>query len=111
MRARRTDANLTEIADAFRALGCSVDHTNDLWDLTIGYGGLTMLIEVKDGRKVPSARKLTKRAASFKASWKGGYRIVESVDQVSEVVSVLRQITAALRDPWQTPGGPLPCAR
>lgn len=97
MRARRTDANLTEVADAFRKLGCSVDVTNEIWDLTIGYGGITMLIEVKDGTKSPSKTKLTTRAKIFEANWKGGYRVVKNLGDVAETVKVLENWHRAIR--------------
>ena len=97
MRAKRTDANLTPIIEAFRKLGCSVDVTNDLWDLTVGLGGQTILIEVKDGSKPPSARKLTKRSRLFAMTWKGGYKVVENLDGVTETVALLRDWSRRLR--------------
>lgn len=85
MRARRTDANHSAIAEAFEKAGFSVHRTNGYWDLTIGFGGITLLIEVKDGTKPPSKRKLTPREAKFHSTWTGGIRIVKSVDEISEI--------------------------
>lgn len=90
MRARRTDANLTDLVNAFRKLGCSVHVTNRDWDLTIGYGGLTMLCEAKDGAKPPSARKLTKNEEKFHSTWTGGIRIIKDLEDVAETVKVLQ---------------------
>ena len=81
-RARRTDANHSEIAVAFEKSGFSVHRTNGDWDLTVGYGGITILVEVKDGKKPPSARKLTPREATFHATWTGGIRLITCVDDV-----------------------------
>ena len=62
-RAARTDANHATIRDALRSVGCSVADTSAVGqgfpDLVIGFRGATMLIEVKDGSKAPSRRKLT----------------------------------------------------
>lgn len=69
-----------------------------MWDATIGYGGLTMLIECKDGKKSPSRRKLTKREEDFHATWTGGIRIVDSLDAVLETVEVLKRWHLAIRN-------------
>lgn len=91
MRARRTDSNHTEIAEAFEKLGFSVDKTNDLWDLTIGYGGLTLLVEVKDGKKPPSKRRLTARAKKFHDTWKGGIRVITCLEDVEEAARTMKK--------------------
>ena len=98
-RDRRTDGNHTSVAKAFEKLGCSVHRTNLAWDLTVGYGGLTMLIEVKDGSKPPSRRRLTALEDKFHATWTGGIRIVENLDDVTECVKTLREWHAAI---WRT---------
>jgi len=85
MRARRTDANHTAVAEAFEKAGFSVDKTNGLWDLTVGYGGITILVEVKDGSKPPSKQKLTDREKKFHGSWTGGIRLITKVEDVQEV--------------------------
>jgi hypothetical protein len=41
-------------------------------DLLVGYQGATYLMEVKDGRKPPSARKLTEDEAAWHERWRGG---------------------------------------
>ena len=89
MRAKRTDRNLTQIVDLFRSLGCSVDVTNDIWDLTIGIAGKTVLVEVKDGALSPSKKRLTPRADLFRRHWKGAYRVVENDDEARLVVMEL----------------------
>lgn len=91
MRARRTDANLKQIAAAFRKAGAQVHVTNGAWDLTVGYGGLTVLVECKDGSKPPSARKLTPAEREFHAQWTGGIRVVEDEDDVRDVMACLEK--------------------
>lgn len=86
----KTDANHTEVVKALRAAGCSVISLAPLGcgipDLAVGYRGRNWLLEVKDGSKPPSARKLTDDEAAFMAAWKGQYAVVESAEQAIEVV-------------------------
>jgi hypothetical protein len=95
MKARRVDGNLKLIVAAFRKLGCSVHVTNGAWDLTVGLGGMTRLVEVKDGSKPPSARKLTPAQVEFRRTWTGGIELVESVEHVASVVNAMRAQWAA----------------
>lgn len=94
MRARRTDSNLTEIVKAYRKLGCRVDVTNMRWDLTVQFGGLTDLVEVKDGAKPPSARKLTE--AEEKTHETLMIRMVMSIEQVADHVAALHEKSLAI---------------
>ena len=87
-RARRVDANLSGIVQAYRALGCKVHVTNAAWDLTVQYGGVTDCVEVKDGSKSPSRRKLT--PAEQKLHDILMIRIVLGLDQVKDHVAALR---------------------
>ena len=96
-RARRVDANLESIVRTFRDLGCSVHVTNGAWDATIGYGGLTMLVEVKDGAKPKSARKFTPAQVKFRATWTGGIYLVECHEHALSAVKTLRRWHAAIR--------------
>lgn len=90
-RAPRTDANHTEVADAFEAMGCSVWKVKDVVDLVVGYGNLSFLVEVKDGKKPPSNQKLTPRAEKFRATWRGGMMLVRSEKDVADCVAKIRR--------------------
>jgi hypothetical protein len=75
-RAARRDENEKEIIKAMRAEGAYVKVINDegLFDLLVAYTGPsgfqhTLLIEVKDGSKPPSARRLTPAEAKFHDEW------------------------------------------
>ena len=75
-RAARRDANEGDIIKAMRAEGAYVKVINDegLFDLLVAYTGPsglehTLLIEVKDGAKPPSARRLTDAEAKFHEEW------------------------------------------
>jgi hypothetical protein len=91
----KTDANHSEIVAAFRKLGCSVLSLAPLGrgapDLAVGYGGITALVEVKDGGKPRSAQKLTPDQREFWDTWKGGVRLVNGLDAVVETVELLKR--------------------
>jgi len=94
-RAARTDRNHSEIAAAFAAMGCSVHSLaavgQGVPDLLIGVAGRTLLIEVKDGSKSPSRRKLTAEQQHFKATWRGQLFYVDSVEDVPTIVNAMRK--------------------
>ena len=86
--ARRTDGPQTEIAKEFRKLGYHVWFTFRLpncVDLVISKDKFTAAVEVKDGEKPPSARKLTAGEIEFKAAFKGRYYLCESIKDVHEI--------------------------
>lgn len=89
-RAARVDANQDQIVSALRACGATVrvvTQGDGLPDLLVGYRGYTILMEVKDGRKPPSARKLTEEEEKFFMNWTGGMlAIVNSVDEALELL-------------------------
>jgi hypothetical protein len=75
-RAARRDDNEQSIIKAMRAEGAYVKVINDegLFDLLVAYTGPsgfqhTLLIEVKDGAKPPSARRLTPAELKFHDEW------------------------------------------
>lgn len=72
-RAARRDANERRVIDALRACGAYVKQINDegLADLLIFYRGHTLIFEVKDGDKPPSARALTPAEQKFHDEWPG----------------------------------------
>jgi hypothetical protein len=83
--ARRIDANQTEIVTALRCAGAWVYSTAALGggfpDLLCYARGMFFLLEVKDGNKPPSARKLTEAEAAFVSSCPGPVHVVCSVSQ------------------------------
>ena len=92
MSPKRTDANQPEIVKAFRDLGCSVRSIHMVGDgvpdLIVGIAGITLLVEIKDGKKPPSARQLTRAEALFHENWRGRKpEIVMSVTDAEEIVS------------------------
>ena len=90
--AARIDANQEQIVTALRAMGATVrivTQGNGLPDLLVGFRGVTILMEVKDGQKVPSARKLTPAEQKFFEEWRGG--IVAIVNSVDEAIDLLKR--------------------
>lgn len=90
MRAARIDANQPEIVEALREAGCSVQllHTvgKGCPDLLVGWQGINCLVEVKDGSKPPSARKLTPDQVEWHRDWNGQVAVAESVDDAIRIV-------------------------
>ena len=84
---KRTDRNHSEIINAIRKIpNISVFSTHEVGkgfpDIVIGYKGINYLIEIKDGNKPPSARKLTDAELQFHSNWKGQIKIVNNLDEV-----------------------------
>jgi len=83
-RAAKVDDNQKDIVKALRAIGATVrivTQGEGIPDLLVGFRGHTVLMEVKDGNKPPSARKLTEAEQKFFEEWRGGMlAVVESVD-------------------------------
>ena len=89
MRRARVDDNQPIIVKTFRDLGWIVAHTHMVGagfpDIVCSRSGTTILVEIKDGAKPPSARKLTKPEQEFHQLWQGALHIVESVEEVFEL--------------------------
>jgi len=89
-RKARTDANHAEIVDALRQIGASVCDLSRVGsgcpDLLVGYRGVNLPLEVKDGSKPPSRQKLTPLEMEFRRSWRGTVRTVCSVTEALDVV-------------------------
>lgn len=87
-RAAKVDDNQSEVVKLFRKLGWCVLITSQLkncCDIIVSKNGRTVAVEIKDGSKPPSARKLSDGELEFRAKWKGEYALVETIDHVIEV--------------------------
>lgn len=92
----KVDANHLEIAQALRRLGCSVVSLAQIGrgvpDLLCGCYKKTLLLEIKDGNKPASQRKLTPQEEEFHASWRGGHCfVIHSVDEAVQLVQKLNR--------------------
>ena len=88
--AARIDANKEQIVSALKAAGAYVYDVKLPVDLLVGYNNLTVLIEIKDGNKPPSQRKLTKLQQDFFNNWTGGPLAV--VDSPEAALRLLKTI-------------------
>jgi Holliday junction resolvase len=88
----KIDANQTEIVKALRQAGCSVQSLagvgNGCPDLLVARNGLMWLMEVKDGSKCPSARKLTDDEIAWRQRWNATVHVVEGVEDALAMVSL-----------------------
>jgi len=86
----RRDDNESIIVETLRKAGAYVRIVtmgDGVPDLLVGYKGYTLLLEVKDGNKVPSARKLTKAEQKFFDEWTGGLlAIIESPEDALAIL-------------------------
>lgn len=94
MRIARVDDNQAGIVKALREVGATVTPTHMVGkgfpDLVVGYRGANFLLEVKDGAKAPSARKLTPAEMDWHEAWRGNAHIVDSVKAALIAVGALR---------------------
>ena len=89
-RAPRVDANQGEIIAALRDHGASVESLagqhKGCPDLLVGWKGKNYLMEVKDGSRPPSGRKLTEMQVVWHSVWEGQVDVVASVDEALELL-------------------------
>jgi len=99
--ARKVDENQAQVVAALRALGATVQSLAAVGagvpDLLVGHRGRTFLLEVKDGRKVPSARYLTDAEDGWHRSWRGGPCLV--VQSAGDAVFVVTGQRIEKREP------------
>lgn len=90
-RAAKTDANQQQIIDALRKIGASVQPLHAVGsgcpDILVGWRGMNTTLEIKDGAKPPSARKLTPDQERWHAEWRGQVAVVENVEQAIAAVT------------------------
>ena len=90
MRRARVDRNQKEIVAALRKGGATVHCLHAVGggcpDLVVGWKGVNYLMEVKDGEKPMSQRKLTPDQVKWHDQWKGQKCVVKSVDEALYIV-------------------------
>jgi Holliday junction resolvase len=94
-RAAKVDDNQEEIVKALRAVGATVQTLaavgKGVPDLLVGYQGQTILVEVKDGKKSPSERRLTEDQLKWHGAWNGGpLAIVTDVEGAWRAIGLLK---------------------
>lgn len=87
-RAARVDDNQPEIVKAFRSLGWYVliiSQLKNCCDIIVSKNGRTIAVEIKDGKKSPSQRKLSTGELKFKDEWQGEYKLIICVKDVLDI--------------------------
>jgi len=84
----KVDANQTAVVKVARQLGATVESLATIGrgcpDLLLGYRGKNYLVEVKDGTKSPSRRKLLEAQERWHVSWNGNVVTVTSTHDLIE---------------------------
>ena len=98
MRAAKVDRNHPEIVAGLRKAGVKVQSLAAIGggvpDLLCGFRGVLSLLEVKDGKKVASARKLTEDQVKWHAEWSGmPVYVVDSLEAALSVFGLLKEKT------------------
>jgi Holliday junction resolvase len=94
-RAAKIDANQDAVTIALRAAGAKVQSLaatgKGVPDLLCQYKGTFYLIEVKDGQKTPSQRRLTPDQVKWHEEWKCAFLgVVESPDEALRFIGVIK---------------------
>jgi len=87
-RFNKPDANQESIIAALRQIGCTVHVVNRApFDIVVGRNGKTYILELKDGRKPPSAQALKPSQEKFKREWLGQWDCVNCINDAIRVVT------------------------
>jgi len=85
MRAGRTDGNHAEVIKVLRDNGMdarSIAALGNGWpDVVVGWRGVNIFLEIKDGAKYPSQRALTAAEQEFFGTWGGQVKLVMSPEE------------------------------
>jgi len=88
----KIDANQPEIVQALRKAGCTVQTLaavgKGVPDLLVGLRGSNFLLEIKDGKRPPSQKKLTDDQVAWHKAWGGSVTVVENPDQALRAVGL-----------------------
>lgn len=89
---KKVDANQTEVVEALRKCGFSVAVTSSLGkgfpDLVVGKNYKNVLVELKDGNKSASKRRLTQDEERFFNEWRGIVVVANNIDDIIKAFDV-----------------------
>jgi len=95
-RASRVDTNQQSVILEAKKLGATVQPLHMVGqgcpDLIIGFRGHNLLVEIKDGTKPPSARKLTPQQKDWHQNWRGNVYVIT---HWMEVINLIKSCSAA----------------
>ena len=88
---KKVDANHKAIVEGLRSLGASVQSIAAVGrgcpDLLVGWRKRNVILEVKDGQKFPSQRKLTIAEEEWQRGWRGQVNTVHSLEEAIGVLT------------------------
>ena len=93
IRAAKVDSNQKEIIKTFRQLGAYVIHTHQIknaFDCLVFFNGKIYPCEIKDGKKAPSARKLTEGELKCKNEielQRCQYHVITNIEDVIKLLN------------------------
>ena len=89
----RVDENQRDIVAALRAAGASVLHMHELGrgapDIAAGFRGENHFLEIKDGSKPPSARRLTPKEQEWHDAWQGQVAVVNTPEEALAAIGAI----------------------
>lgn len=92
-RAAKVDANHGHIVAALRAAGAAVTDTSAVGqgfpDIVVSFRGWWYLLEIKDGMKRPSARRLTEAQVRWRSVQHAEAPVVASVDEALRAIGAI----------------------
>lgn len=92
MRAKKIDTNQNLIVKQLRKCGVSVAITSMVGkgfpDIICGLRGRNYLIELKDGAKSASRKKLTADEKEFHDAWQGQVNKCETFDEITAIIGL-----------------------
>jgi hypothetical protein len=90
--AARADDNQKALVADLRSLGCSVQHLHTVGqgcpDILVGFRGRNILMEIKDGNKPPSRRRLTDDEQEWHQLWRGQVCVVKNLNEAMEAIGL-----------------------
>lgn len=99
-RAAKVDSNQAELVAALRQMGLAVEIISSahdgFTDLVVGFNGVTVLVEVKDGSLSPSRRRLTPAQQEVHGRFHGAITVIETLDQAVALVERMRLAASRL---------------
>lgn len=90
---RKVDDNQPDVVRQLRRVpGLSVTPTHQVGggfpDLCVGWRGRNLLVELKDPRKIPSKRALTKSEQEWHKSWPGEAIVAETAQDIMVALGI-----------------------
>ena len=89
----KVDTNQSQIVKVLRAVGASVATTHQVGkgfpDIVVGYKGRNHLLEIKDGDKPTSQRKLTADEQEWHDKWRGTVKIVNDETEALRAIGAM----------------------